>query len=130
GKVRAKQGETVVGGGEILQPVLYALALEKLFPGADVEGGRLYYCTTAGNFEKVPVMLGPDARESARLVARTIADAIDKGFLPAAPNKDARGWSACTFCDFKGVCGPYEDVRTRRKPPARLADLVKLRRLK
>jgi CRISPR/Cas system-associated exonuclease Cas4 (RecB family) len=130
GKVRAKKDETVIGGGEILQPVLYALALEKLFAGTAVDGGRLYYCTTAGGFEKVPVMLGPDAREAAGTVARTIGDALARGFLPAAPNKDARGSSACTWCDFRRVCGPYEDVRTRRKPQKALEALVKLRRMK
>ncbi|HEY8078302.1 MAG TPA: PD-(D/E)XK nuclease family protein, partial [Labilithrix sp.] len=130
GKVRAKKDETVIGGGEILQPVMYALALEKLFAGTDVEGGRLYYCTAAGGFEKVPVMLGPDAREAASTVARTIGDALQRGFLPAAPNKDAKGGSACTWCDFRTVCGPYEEVRTKKKPQKPLQALIELRRIK
>ncbi len=52
-----RQGATVIGGGEALQPVLYALALEKLFPDARVEEGRLYYCTSAGGFEEVAIPL-------------------------------------------------------------------------
>jgi hypothetical protein len=32
----------VVGGGEVLQPVLYALATERLL-GPHVDSGRLYY---------------------------------------------------------------------------------------
>lgn len=128
GKVRAKKGETVIGGGEILQPVLYALALERLFPNTKVEGGRLYYCTNAGGFEDVWVPLDERAREAAKAVATTIGDAIDKGFLPPAPNKEGKGWSACTYCDFKTVCGPYEEVRTKRKATGPLKALIELRR--
>jgi CRISPR/Cas system-associated exonuclease Cas4 (RecB family) len=123
GKVRAKEGETVIGKGETLQPVLYALTLEQLFPGVKVEGGRLYYCTAAGSFTSVRIALDEEARAAARLVAKTIGDSIEKGFLPAAPAKDA-----CRFCDFRSVCGPYEEIRTKRKDPRRLAALVQLRR--
>ena len=49
GKPRVRSGQ-VVAGGQALQPVLYALAAEKLFPDAPVESGRLYYCTAAGGF--------------------------------------------------------------------------------
>ena len=47
-----------------------------------------------------------------------------KGFLPAAPAKDA-----CRWCDYRPVCGPYEEQRVRRKPKDRLADLQRLRGL-
>lgn len=128
GKVRAKKDATVIGGGEILQPVLYALALERIFPNAKVDSGRLYYCTTAGGFEAVRVPLDENARDAAKLVAKTIGEAIEKGFLPPAPNKDSKGWSACTYCDFKTVCGPYEEIRTKRKMVGPLKALVELRR--
>ncbi len=127
GKVKAKK-DSVISGGEILQPVLYALVLEKLFPRATVESGVLYYCTAAGGFEQVPVPLDEEARNAARAMAKTISEAIAVGFLPAAPNKDAKGYSACTWCDFKGVCGPYEEIRTKKKPPQRLKSLIELRR--
>jgi CRISPR/Cas system-associated exonuclease Cas4 (RecB family) len=123
GKVRAKPGETVIGKGEILQPVVYALVLEKLFPGTQVTEGRLYYCTAAGEFKRVPVPLDQEARDAAKLVATTIGGAIQEGFLPAAPAKDA-----CRYCDFRPVCGPYEETRTKRKQQARLKPLVELRR--
>jgi ATP-dependent helicase/nuclease subunit B len=128
GKVRAKKDATVIGGGEILQPVLYALALERIFTGKKVEGGRLYYCTTAGGFEAVMVPLDDIAREAAKAVAKTIGESIEKGFLPAAPNKEGKGWSACTYCDFRTVCGPYEEIRTKRKPTGPLKALIELRR--
>ncbi|MBX3226827.1 MAG: exodeoxyribonuclease V subunit gamma [Labilithrix sp.] len=114
GKVRAKD-EMIIGGGETLQPVFYALTLEKLFPGARVEEGVLYYCTSTGDFKQVPVRLDDDARAAAKLVAKTIGDALANGFLPAAPKIEKKG-SACTWCDFKPICGPYEEVRTKKKP--------------
>jgi len=128
GKVKAKTDETVIGGGEILQPVLYALTLEKLFPGRKVEEGVLYYCTAAGDFTKVKVPLDDEARGAAHLLAKTVSDALVKGFLPAAPNVEKKGQSACTWCDFKAVCGPYEEIRTKKKPQAPLRVLVELRR--
>src|SRR5262249_53190222 len=67
GKARAKQDVTVIGGGEVLQPVFYALVLEKLFPGTKVEGGRLYYLTSAGDFTPVSIPLDEEAREAARI---------------------------------------------------------------
>ena len=39
---------TEINGGETLQPLLYALALEKLYPGRPVTGGRLFFCTAKG----------------------------------------------------------------------------------
>jgi len=122
GKVRAQRGD-VIKKGEVLQPVLYALTIEKLFPNAVVKEGRLYYCTAAGDFTKVDIPLTEDARSAARLVAKTIGDSLSNGFLPAAPAKDA-----CRYCDFQSVCGPYEEIRTRRKPGDRLKGLIELRR--
>ncbi|MFO0593073.1 MAG: PD-(D/E)XK nuclease family protein [Polyangiaceae bacterium] len=121
GKARAETGERIAGG-ERLQPVLYALALEKLFPRTNVDGGRLFYCTSAGGFEDVNVPLDHEAREKADIVAQTIGGAIDAAFLPAAP---APG--ACRYCDFRAVCGPYEEERVRKKRPE---ELVQLRRLR
>ena len=122
GKAAAKPG-IVIDGGAMLQPVLYALALEKLVPTARVEAGRLYYCTSAGEFAEASVSLGEDAREAALAVASAIREAMSAGFLPAAPAKDA-----CARCDYARVCGPYEEQRTGRKRPERLAPLHALRR--
>ncbi|MBL8112766.1 MAG: hypothetical protein JNK60_07775, partial [Acidobacteria bacterium] len=35
---------------------------------------------------------------------------VDDGFLPAHPRP-----GACTYCDFKDVCGPNEEERVARK---------------
>ncbi len=127
GKARAKEG-LVIGGGETLQPVMYALALEKLFPGQRVSGGRLWYCTSAGEFTQVTVPLEERAREAATYVTRVVEKGIATGFLPAAPNPDGYG---CQYCDYLPVCGPYEMQRTTKvKSQKELEALVTLRRKK
>ena len=123
GKVRATPG-LVIGGGEILQPVLYALAAEQLLD-AEVESGRLYYCTADGGYADAVVPLDDRARDAAVTVANTIGAALSEGFLPAAPKKDA-----CRWCDYRPICGPHEELRTSRKSRERLAPLAKLREQK
>jgi CRISPR/Cas system-associated exonuclease Cas4 (RecB family) len=90
-----------------------------------VEGGRLYYCTHAGDYTSVPVALDAQARGSVQELARTLGDAIAQGFLPAAP-REAR---ECERCDYLEVCGPSEWVRTKRKPADKLVPLDRLRRM-
>jgi CRISPR/Cas system-associated exonuclease Cas4 (RecB family) len=121
GKERFRDG-AVIDGGRTLQPVLYALALEKLFPDAEVESGRLYYCTAAGNFEERRVPLDAAARASAEAVAKAVGAALDDAFLPAAPDE-----GACRWCDYRPICGPYEELRAARKYPPPLAPLRALR---
>lgn len=122
GKARAQEG-VVVGGGQHLQPVLYALACETLLE-APVESGRLYYCTAAGGFEERIVPLDEFSRHTAGKVAEIISGAIEAGFLPAAPDK-----GGCDWCDYRAVCGPMEYIRTSRKPGDRLLDLKTIREL-
>ncbi len=123
GKERFKAGG-IVDGGRALQPVLYALAVEKLFPGAAVESGRLYYCTSAGGFEERLVPLDAAARAAAGVVAKTVGEALAEPFLPAAPDR-----GACQWCDYRPVCGPYEELRTARKYAPPLQPLHALREL-
>ncbi|HXY07475.1 MAG TPA: PD-(D/E)XK nuclease family protein [Terriglobales bacterium] len=114
----------VVGKGEYLQPVLYALAIEAAFERPVVEG-RLFYCTTAGGFSERSIPLDGAARYSADVVLRTVDNAIAACFLVPAPREQA-----CDFCDFQAVCGPYEQIRLGRKeeiPP--LAQLKTMREL-
>ncbi len=124
GKVRAEAG-TVIDGGRTLQPALYALALEKLFPASRVEGGRLYYCTHTGDFTSVPVALDPATRGSVQKLAQTVSQALAEGFLPAAPRDERE----CEWCDYLGVCGPGEFRRVARKPKDALQPLVRLREM-
>jgi ATP-dependent helicase/nuclease subunit B len=114
---------TVVHGGQILQPVLYGLALEAI-TGDIVYEGRLWYCTTAGNYSAHPIPLTDVARRSGIEVLEVIDRAIEHGPLVARPGRDA-----CKWCDFTPVCGRDEEARTGRKPAAPLADLDALRKM-
>lgn len=120
GKARAADG-VVIGGGEILQPVLYALVCEQVLD-EPVEAGRLYYCTAAGQYEERVVALDERSRAGARAVVDVVERALTDGFLPAAPVE-----RACTWCDYRPVCGPYEEARVKRKPRDRLSALTRLR---
>jgi RecB family exonuclease len=112
-----------VGRGSFLQPLLYALAAEQLFE-EKVEAGRLYYCTQRGGYEEYEMPLSETAREQVRKSLEHIDQAIAAGFLPAAPQKDT-----CELCDYRPVCGPYEEQRARQKQQdTRLNGLIELRR--
>jgi hypothetical protein len=61
----------------------------------------------------------------AGIVALEIIDrAIELGFLPPAPAD-----RACTWCDFRTVCGPDEARHVARKPADPLGDLNALREM-
>ena len=112
-----------IGGATSLQPVLYALAAEKLFEGeARVTAGRLYFCTSAGGYVDHVVPLNDGMRAAACEVAEVIGGAIAKQFLPAAPAK-----RQCERCDYLAVCGPYEEHRAARKPKEDIEALLRLR---
>jgi RecB family exonuclease len=111
----------VVGGGEMLQPVLYGLAVEHLLAARVVES-RLFYCTRAGGFSERLVPLSSDARGRGTEVLALIDRAIAAGFLPAAPRT-----RACGICDFRDICGPHEEMRIKQKDPARIEELRELR---
>ena len=122
GKADGSAGQ-IIGGGAALQPLLYALAAEKLFAGqAAISAGRLYFCTARGGFSELEVALDDQARAAASQVAGTIGGAVEGGFLPAYPAKDQ-----CAWCDYRVVCGPHEERRITRKPPAEVEPLVRLR---
>ena len=113
----------VVGGGETLQPTLYGMAVEVAL-GRRVVEGRLFYATAAGRYSERAVALGPTARAYAENVLRTIDSHIAAPFLVPAPKA-----GACSRCDFREVCGPYEELRVARKPADQLEQLSSLRNL-
>jgi RecB family exonuclease len=122
GKFSGKRGQ-LIDGGKSLQPLFYALAAEKLFAQKGrVECGRLYFCTSAGNFAEQIVPLTDQARAAASVVADAVGEAVSRPFLPAAP-----GEGECELCDYRIVCGPYEERRAARKPQVRLKPLRALR---
>jgi CRISPR/Cas system-associated exonuclease Cas4 (RecB family) len=119
-----EQVPAYVGGGRFLQPILYALAAEKLL-GEKVEAGRLFYATQRGGYQHMLIPAGDAARRFLGRLLHNIDEAIAGGFLPPAPEKDA-----CSYCDYRLVCGPYEEQRfTRHKNrrDERLESLIEIR---
>lgn len=124
GRAAAKDG-VVVGGGGVLQPLLYALAAERLL-GRPVEAGRLWYATRRGGYAERLVEASAEHRDRLREVLEIVDRAVAEVFFPALPARDA-----CRYCDYRLVCGPDEELRSgikrpRVRPPA-LDDLVALR---
>ena len=120
GRVRAERG-FIIGGGKILQPVGYALAVEKILQ-EKVGTGRLYYCTASGGYEERVVEIDEHARESLAALSTTIDGALKEAFLPAAPDA-----GECEWCDYRRICGPYEERRAAIKPAKRVQALKELR---
>jgi ATP-dependent helicase/nuclease subunit B len=116
---------TIVEGGRVLQPVLYALALEAT-TGEPVVEGRLSYCTSAGQFTTRTIALDDHIRRRGLEVLEIIDRAVEHGTLVAKPGT-IHGRSACEHCDFGAVCGPDEARRTLVKPE--VPDLEALRRM-
>lgn len=112
-----------VGGGAILQPLLYALAAEQLLQKT-VEAGSLYFCTQRGDFSTITIALDPPSRDRLARVLSTIGQFVEEGFLPAAPQT-----GACAICDYRPVCGPYEEQRAKRKQPDRIEPLINIRNM-
>lgn len=122
GKNRTSVG-TVVAGGETLQPVLYSLVAETAL-GKPVEEGRLSFATARGGFSERAVPIDDRARYYGNQVLEIIDRALETGLLVPAPRE-----GACKWCDFRTVCGPFEEQRTARKDRSVLEDLRELRLL-
>ena len=78
-------------------------------PGVRCVEGRLYYATTAGGYRDVRIPLTPQARRTGVEVLEIIDRGVETGFLAPAPRE-----KACTWCDFRPVCGT--DGRAARQP--------------
>jgi ATP-dependent helicase/nuclease subunit B len=102
-----------VGGGRFLQPLLYGLAAEKLL-GSTVESGRLFYATQTGGYEHALISITDKSRAFLTRLLENIDGAIAAGFLPPAPQKEA-----CSQCDYRAVCGPYEEQRAAKNKDRR-----------
>jgi ATP-dependent helicase/DNAse subunit B len=113
-----------VGGGRLLQPLLYGLAAGQLL-GATVESGRLFYATQQGGYQHALIPVHEKSRAFLAKLLSNIDGAIAAGFLPPHPQKDG-----CEFCDYRVVCGPYEELRTARhkdRRDDRLDPLIEIR---
>jgi ATP-dependent helicase/nuclease subunit B len=112
-----------VGGGRFLQPLLYGLAARKLL-GAEVETGRLVFATQKGEYKHMEIAVTDRSRAFLTKLLQNIDGAIGQGFLPPSPQKDA-----CKQCDYRPVCGPYEELRFAKKnrQDERLEPLTEIR---
>ena len=122
GKDRTEDS-VVVGHGELLQPVLYSLAIESIRKQSVAEA-RLWYCTATGGYSERVVPINEATRSCGHEVLHIINHSIEEGFLPPAPKE-----RACRWCDFRAVCGPYEELRASRKDQKPLAALFRLREM-
>jgi ATP-dependent helicase/nuclease subunit B len=113
--------KVIIGGGAVLQPVLYAMIVEAAF-NQPVYCGRLFYCTSTGSFYPHEIPLNEYTRGMGLEVLQVVDRAIERGFLAAAPSEDA-----CGRCDYRPVCGPGVFKRVSRKPQDALADLAAVR---
>jgi hypothetical protein len=93
--------------------------------GRKVFAGRLFYATTVGGFVEHEIPINDYTRGQGLQVLTIVDRAVETGFLAAAPAE-----RACTWCDFRPVCGPREEERTKRKATDRLADLEALRSMR
>ncbi len=112
-----------VGGGQFLQPLLYGLAARQLL-GVEVECGRLLYATQRGEYKHAQIPVTDRSRAFLAKLLQNIDGSIAEGFLPPAPQKDA-----CGHCDYRPVCGPYEEFRSSKKNrhDERLDPLIEIR---
>jgi CRISPR/Cas system-associated exonuclease Cas4 (RecB family) len=113
--------KVIIGGGAVLQPILYAMAVEAAL-GRPVSHGRLFYCTASGSYCEHPIPLNEMTRAAGLEVLQVIDRAVEQGFLAATPTEEA-----CSRCDFRAVCGPDVFRRVSRKPQERIADLAAMR---
>lgn len=121
GKPAAEAGD-VVQGGELLQPVIYALVLEKVLPSERISGGRLWYGTFRGEYAHVDVPLETEARQASRLLYEALMQSFERGCFPKAPTE-----GACTYCEYRGFCDEASAPRAKNKPVGTLPVLAKLR---
>ena len=124
GRPRSTKGRRLyVGGGELLQPVLYSLAAEAVLD-RQVESGRLSYCTRRGGYRVLEAHLDDEARDAVDVFFQALERQVEKGFLPAAPREQA-----CRWCDYRLICGPQEELRSALKAQEPLAELRHVRSL-
>jgi hypothetical protein len=72
----------------------------------------------------VQIALDERARAFLGKLLGNIDGMIAEGFLPPVPDKDA-----CEICDYRVVCGPYEERRLLKKDrnDERLDGLIEIR---
>ncbi len=109
------------GGGAVLQPLLYSLAIQQILE-TPVECGTLLFATQRGGYKSFECKNDERGGRELQLVLVTIDRMIENGFVPAAPQA-----KACDYCDYQAVCGPREPLRVARKHREELDPLNEIR---
>jgi RecB family exonuclease len=107
GKHYWKKDEQFKGGRE-LQLAVYNRAARALFPEHEVAEAVYYYSTAAGDYKRKACPATPDVDQVLTGVLTTLDGMGVAGVFPPVAD-------TCTFCDFKGVCGPFREARAARK---------------
>ncbi len=113
-----------IGHGEVLQPVIYGLAAERLL-AATADDGRLAYCTLKHGLQVREIAIGERARRDLTFLFETVDRHAREGFFVAAPRS-----GACAWCDYRPVCGHREEQRIERKSGEGLSELRRLREIR
>ena len=117
--------DLIVGGGAVLQPVLYSLAVEQGL-GKTVVAGPLVLLHDRRRLRRHTRSRSTTTRAVRASGARRSSTAPSS--RASSPPRPAE--RACTWCDFRPVCGPREEERVKRKAKDRLADLEALRSMR
>jgi hypothetical protein len=120
-------GADPVMRGRRLQLALYATALQRAFPGAEV-GASYWFTRERDDDAFAGFTLDDDVRTRLDDALTTIVGAVGAGRFPAYPGAD--GWwgpDNCRFCAYDRVC-PRDRVRRfeRRRADAALGPIVTL----
>jgi ATP-dependent helicase/nuclease subunit B len=107
-------------GGEALQLPLYLLAGKAILRAAGrearIDESAAAYLNLAGESRRFAGAGWADSLEKLRLVARTVASAIESGLFFQRPGKDREN---CSNCSFKRVCDPRVETIAGRKEDRR-----------
>ena len=122
GKYFWKREEQWKGGRE-LQLALYNRAAKTLYPDHAVAEAVYYYATAVGDYRRKACPATQEVDEKLTSVLSTLDGLAVAGVFPPVAD-------SCTFCDFKGVCGPFREGRAQRKSgDPRLAAFKRLREI-
>ncbi|MBI5526253.1 MAG: PD-(D/E)XK nuclease family protein [Deltaproteobacteria bacterium] len=86
------------GAGSLLQPFLYACAVEALL-GQGVSAGGFLYTGRDGQPVEAEVDLGPEGRKVAEEILSCVCATTAAGHFPPTGGD-------CTYCDYKAACVP------------------------
>jgi RecB family exonuclease len=117
---RTDDPEAGLERGNKLQLPVYALAMGRLEPSADVRA-YYWYVRHSGDSSLKGITLDESTRGEFVDKLTTIFDGVGAGVFPAFPDKprqDGRGrdtWDNCCYCPFDRVCPPARDEVWKQK---------------